>query len=75
MLKKVKIGIGVILLVVAVIIAFQNRESVETRLLFVTVEMPRAALLFVTLVTGFGAGVLTTWSIISKSKEKNDASS
>jgi len=74
-LTKVKFAVAAILMICAVIIAIQNRESVETKLLFATVTMPRAALLFVTLVIGFAGGVLTTWSIVSRSKKetKDDA--
>lgn len=70
MWTKIKIAAVVILLIVVAIIAFQNRESVDTRLLFVTVTMPRAALLFVTLVIGFACGVLATWSIVARSKQE-----
>lgn len=42
----------------ATVIVFQNREVVDTRLLFVTVSMPRALLLFSTLVLGVVAGLL-----------------
>ena len=69
MLAKIKFGAIAILLLCAVIIAFQNRESVETTLLFATVEMPRAALLFVTLAIGFAGGVLTTWAIVSRANQ------
>jgi len=73
MLKKIKIVVAVVLVTVAIIIALQNRETVETKLLFVTVVMPRAALLFVTLVIGFTGGVITTWSIVTRSKKEATA--
>ena len=43
---------------VAVIVAIQNRETVDTRLLFVTVTMPRALLLIVTLLIGAAIGLV-----------------
>jgi uncharacterized integral membrane protein len=42
-----------------VIVVFQNTQIVETKLLFFTVTMPNAALLFGTLIIGFAIGVLT----------------
>lgn len=47
----------VVVLVLVVIVVLQNTESVETRLLFATLEMPRALLLFSTLVLGVIVGV------------------
>jgi len=48
------IGLGVILLVIVIL---QNTESTPTHLLFITITMPRAVLLFVTLALGFLAGL------------------
>jgi len=74
-LKKVKIASAAILVIIALIIAFQNRESVDTKLLFATVTMPRAALLFITLVIGFTGGILTSWSLATRAKTQgSDAS-
>ena len=47
-----------VLAVVVVIVVAQNTETVETQLLFVSIAMPRAVLLLVTLVTGFVLGIL-----------------
>ncbi|MCF7891094.1 hypothetical protein K9M78_07750 [Candidatus Bipolaricaulota bacterium] len=47
-MKNLKLGISAIIAVVLIIIIFQNLEPVSTRLLFATVKMPRAALLFLT---------------------------
>ncbi|MFG0318045.1 MAG: LapA family protein [Planctomycetota bacterium JB042] len=44
--------------VILVVVVLQNTETVATRLLFVTVEMPRAALLGVTLLVGLALGVV-----------------
>ncbi|HEX9793090.1 MAG TPA: LapA family protein [Planctomycetota bacterium] len=57
-----------LLAVLAAIVVFQNTQQVETRLLFATVTMPRAVLLFLTLVTGFVIGLL----FASRSKRKPD---
>lgn len=50
--KLVVVGLAVLL---ALVLILQNMASVETRLLFATVTMPRALLLAVV----FGLGVLT----------------
>jgi len=66
--KTVVIAIVALL---AVIVVFQNRTEIETRLLFVTVTMPRAVLLFATLAVGFALGLLTAARLGgSKSKPK-----
>lgn len=68
-MKKAKhVLIGVVVLLV-VIIAFQNTDSVDTHLLFTTVTMPRALLLLVTLVIGFAIGLLTAMKVGPSRKE------
>lgn len=53
--EKLKwIAIAIVALL-TVIVVLQNTESVDTKLLFITLSMPRAALLFGTLVIGFVA--------------------
>lgn len=66
--NKLKIvGIAIVVLLV-VIVVLQNTQPVGTKLLFLTVTMPRAALLFGTLVIGFAIGVLTAGHIVSGAK-------
>jgi len=67
-MMKVKLIIFLVLTVIAVIIVFQNTESVQTKLLFATIVMPRALLLFVTTIIGFAAGVLVALSLSKKRK-------
>jgi lipopolysaccharide assembly protein A len=62
--KMKVVGIAVVALLV-VIVVLQNTQPVETTLLFLTVTMPNAALLFGTLVIGFALGVLTAGHIVS----------
>ena len=57
-MSRAKIYAAVAASVLLIIIALQNTQIVETKLLFVTVGMPRALLLFVTLLIGFGVGLL-----------------
>lgn len=64
-LNKLKvIGISVVVLLV-VIVVLQNTRPVETKLLFLTLTMPNAALLCGTLVIGFAIGVLTAGPVVS----------
>lgn len=66
--NKLKIvGIAVVVLIV-VIVVLQNTQDVETRLLFLSVTMPKASLLFGTLIIGFAIGVLTAGHIVSRAK-------
>ena len=69
-LHKLKIvGIAVLVLIV-VIVVLQNTQAVETKLLFLTLSMPNAALLFGTLIVGFAIGVLTAGHIASSVKRR-----
>jgi uncharacterized integral membrane protein len=52
------VGIALSVIVILILI-FQNRASVDTRVLFVTITMPRAVLLVVMLAVGFVLGLLT----------------
>ena len=52
----------VILAILCLIVVLQNTEQVESRLLFATVKMPRAVLLFGTTLVGFVLGVLAAHS-------------
>ena len=56
--QKVRLYTLVGIAVLAVIVIFQNTEDVKTHLLFWTIEMPRAALLSVTVLAGFTGGVI-----------------
>lgn len=59
-MKHVKLAGIVFALIIVVVLILQNTQQVETKILFATIEMPRAVLLFVTAVLGFVAGVLVT---------------
>ena len=58
--QKVRLYMLVGIAVLAVIVIFQNTENVKTQVLFWTIEMPRAALLSVTMLAGFTGGVIWT---------------
>ena len=67
-MSKAKILIAAALAILVLIVVLQNTQTVETKLLFFTVTMPRAALLFGTLIVGFAIGVLTAGHIVSVAK-------
>jgi len=67
-INKLKIVAIAVIALVAVIVVLQNTQEVETKLLFTTVTMPNAALLFGTLVIGFAIGVLTAGHIVATAK-------
>jgi uncharacterized integral membrane protein len=62
------IATSVVAILVAILVV-QNREPVETHLLFATVVMPHAILIFIASAAGFALGVLLTMSLKTKSKK------
>lgn len=56
-MNRLKLGLIGLVALVTVIVVFQNTETVTTQVLFVSFEMPRAALLFLTLVVGYLLGM------------------
>ncbi len=67
-MAKAKLIIVLILVILAIIVVFQNTDQVETKLVFATVIMPRALLLFLTTLVGFAVGVLVALSLSKKRK-------
>ena len=65
-MERFKLVLGVVIALLALIIVLQNTETVETRLLFITISMPRAVLLFGTTLIGFALGVLASFSLMKK---------
>ncbi len=59
-LKYFKTIVILLLAIVVVIVVLQNREPVETRLLWETVTMPLAVLLATTTGIGFALGILVS---------------
>jgi uncharacterized integral membrane protein len=68
-MQKIKLVALVVIAVLAVIIFFQNRETVETRFLFATIKMSRALLLILTFVLGFVTGLLVTTHVLRRKKD------
>lgn len=61
---KLIVVLGLVLLVL--IVVFQNTQQVETKFLFLTVTMPRAALLAITLLVGVAIGMLVAVGLAAK---------
>ena len=73
-MSRWRIAIVAIVAVLAIIVVVQNTQAVETKLLLVTVTMPRAVLLFVTLLIGFVIGVLSAEKMTRVRAAKADRS-
>ena len=71
MFSKIKIIIATLLGILILIVVLQNTEAVETKLLFMSVTMPRAALLFGTLLVGFALGVLMAGRLVGSSRNEH----
>jgi uncharacterized integral membrane protein len=65
-MRNLKIFVASILAILVAIMVVQNREPVTTHLLFATVVMPHAVLLFITAAAGFALGALLTLSLSTK---------
>lgn len=65
-MAKVKFAVASALAVLVVILVLQNTESVETRFLFISVTMPRAALLALTMLIGVATGVLISLAVSAR---------
>ena len=74
-MNKLKLVTISLVSLVVLIVVLQNTQAVETNLLFLTVTMPNAALLFGTLIIGFAMGVLTAGHIVSLAKRATDTAS
>lgn len=67
-MKQAKISAVLILAIVCLIIVLQNTATVETKILFISITMPRAVLLLVTTAIGFALGVLVSLILCKKQK-------
>lgn len=68
-MKKFKIIAIVVVILLVLIVILQNTQSVQTKLLFATITMPRAFLLMLTFLFGFVAGLLTMLRLGPGTKE------
>lgn len=60
-MERAKLILMVALALVSIVIVLQNTEEVETTILFWSITMPRALLLFGTSLIGFALGVLVSF--------------
>ena len=64
--KKIRLGSLIFIIALVTTIIFQNRENVTTQILFASIEMPQAFLLFLTFIVGTLAGFVFAYFRISK---------
>ena len=57
-MTRIKLGIALLLCLGMLVVIFQNTEAVETKLLFMSVTMPRALLISVAFLVGAMSGLL-----------------
>jgi len=65
-MKKAKVIAIIIILLLALIVFVQNTQMVETKLLFMTITMPRVLLLMLAFIMGFIGGLITASHILRK---------
>lgn len=65
---RLKLVVGLILVVLAIIVVLQNTMPVETKILFITLTLPRALLLFLTLLVGIVLGILIALHFLKKKR-------
>jgi uncharacterized integral membrane protein len=68
-MRNLKLITASFLAILVAIIVVQNREPVATHVLFATVVMPHAILLFITAAAGFALGVILTLALNPKRKQ------
>jgi uncharacterized integral membrane protein len=69
-MNKFVIVVMAVIGLLALIVVLQNTEAVNTKILFLTVTMPGAALLFGTLLIGFVLGVGAAAWLVRKPRER-----
>ena len=69
-MERFKMIATAILALLGIIIILQNTEPVETKLLFLSITMPRAILLMGTTLIGFALGVLVSFFFQRREKPK-----
>jgi uncharacterized integral membrane protein len=73
-MKNIKHILVLIISVLILIIIFQNLQYVETRILFLTITLPRSVLLFIMAAIGFLLGIMTSFLFKRKKKSKSPSS-
>jgi uncharacterized integral membrane protein len=73
MMKNLKMIVIIIVSLLVLIIVLQNTQSVETKLLFITITMPRAFLLFLTFLFGFVVGSVSIATFSRQRRQSADS--
>jgi len=71
-MKKVKLFLIILFLSLALVVSLQNKQQVETKILFTTITMPRVLLLLSTLTLGFFVGLITAGIFSRKSGKSKE---
>lgn len=69
-MTKFKLSAALALALLAIILIYQNTAPTEVRFLFITLEMPRAALLTMVLLAGIALGILISLVLVGRFPEK-----
>jgi len=69
-MQKAKLITALVLVLLLLVVVLQNTQQVETRILFMTLTMPRAALLAGTLLVGIAVGMLGALGLMVKKPKK-----
>lgn len=67
-LKKLKIAAVIIALILVGVVLLQNTESIETRILFMSITMPRALLIASAFLLGSAVGAVIAYLLGKKRK-------
>jgi lipopolysaccharide assembly protein A len=69
-MTRFKLAAALGLALLAIILIYQNTAPMEVRFLFITLEMPRAALLTMVLLAGIALGILISLVLAGRFPEK-----
>jgi len=69
-MKQLIVVALVVLTVLALALIVQNTETVDTKLLFITLSMPRAVLLLITAGIGYAAGLISAIVVFGRKAGK-----
>ena len=67
--RNIKVIVIVIMFLLLLIVALKDPQSVETKVLFMTITMPRALLPFLTFFFGFVVGSVSVVAVMRKGKK------
>ena len=70
-MQHFKLIVSAFLSLLVLIVVLQNTEPVVTKILFISITMPRAVLLFGTTMIGFALGVLVSFTMMRRDKEED----